>query len=71
MVTKTKLSKRILKLKSTLIRRKPFIIKMPEERDDSIHWLFWLLLILVLVFLISIIVISWSGSSGLLTYINQ
>lgn len=68
---KVKLNKRFLKLKSMIGRRKPFIIKMPEERDDSIHWLFWLLLILVLLFLISTIVISWSGSSGILTYINQ
>lgn len=51
-------------------RRKPFIIKMPEEKDDSIHWLFWLLLILVLIFLISTIVINWSSSSGLLSYIK-
>lgn len=67
---KVKLSKKIVKLKSMVRRRRPFIIKMPEERDDSIHWLFWLLLILVLVFLISIIVISWSDSSVLLSYIH-
>ncbi|MBU1083077.1 hypothetical protein KKE14_01415 [Patescibacteria group bacterium] len=68
---KAKLNKKFLKLKSMISRRKPFIIKMPEERDDSIHWLFWLLLILVLLFLISTIVISWSSSSGLLSYMNQ
>jgi len=70
MGSQVKLNKKIIKLKSMVKRHKPFIIKMPEERDDSIHWLFWLLLILVLAFLISIIVTSWSDSSALLSYIN-
>lgn len=70
MADKPKKNRKIIKLKSLLGRRKPFIIRMPEEKDDSIHWLFWWLVILVLVFLISIIIISWSNSSALLSYIN-
>lgn len=71
MADKPKKNRKIIKLKSLLGRRKPFIIRMPEEKDDSIHWLFWWLVILVLVFLISIIIISWSNSSALLSYIQK
>jgi len=58
------------KLKSLLPIKKPFIILMPEEKDESIHWLFWVLMLLVIIFLISLIFLNWQNSSILLSYIT-
>lgn len=57
------------KLTKLLPKKKPFIILMPEERDDGIHWLFWALIMLTLVFLVSLVVISWQVNSEAVNYI--
>ena len=37
------------------------IIKMPEDRDESPHWLYWLL---VIVFILLVISIAWRELSN-------
>ncbi|MBN2585564.1 hypothetical protein JXA59_02860 [Patescibacteria group bacterium] len=70
MATKTKTSK-LGKLKSMMRQHKrSFIILIPEERDESPHWLFWLLLILIFIFLVSWTWNSWGESSALMSYLS-
>lgn len=68
MAKKEKKSKGVKKLQSLLPKRKALIMLMPEEKDEAIHWLFWVLIILVVTFLISIVFLSWQSSSVLLSY---
>jgi len=72
MAKKEKKKQGTAKLKSLLpkVSKKPFIIRMPEEKDENIHWLFWVLVFLVLLFLVSLIFINWQESSAMLSYLN-
>ncbi len=58
----------VKKLKSLLPKKKPLIMLIPEEYDEGIHWLFWVLIILVVAFLISLVLFNWQSSSVLLSY---
>ncbi len=58
------------KLKALLPKKKSFIIFMPEEKDEGIHWLFWVLIFLVILFLTSLVFLSWQQSSTILSYLN-
>ena len=60
----------LTKLKALLPRKKSFIIFMPEEKDEGIHWLFWVLVFLVVLFLVRLVFLSWQQSSVLLSYMN-
>ncbi len=44
--------------KAASLREKFAIIRMPEDKDEAPHWLFWLLVIVFAVFIVSII---WQG----------
>lgn len=44
--------------KAASLREKFAIIRMPEDRDEAPHWLFWLLAIIFALLIISII---WQG----------
>lgn len=68
MAKKEKKSRGVKKLQSLLPKRKSLIMLMPEEKDETIHWLFWVLIILVITFLVSIVFLSWQSSSVLLSY---
>lgn len=56
----TRKSKGLKKLKALVPKKRNFIIVLPDEIEDGLHWLFWLLIILVLVFLISAVVINFT-----------
>lgn len=68
MTKKEKKGRGVKKLKSLLPKKKLSIMRIPEEYDDGIHWLFWVLIILVIIFLISIVFLNWKSSSLLLSY---
>lgn len=36
------------------------IIILPDEIEDGLHWLFWVLVILVIVFMVSAVVINYT-----------
>ena len=59
----------LTKLKALLPKKKSFIILMPEEKDEGIHWLFWVLIFLVILFLASLVFLNWQQSSALLSYL--
>lgn len=70
MSRKTNKKSGVNKLKTLLPKKKSFIMFMPEEKDEGIHWLFWVLIFLVVLFLASLVFLSWQQSSALLSYIN-
>ncbi len=50
----------IKKLKSLIPKKANFIIVLPDEIEEGLHWTFWLLMILIIVFLISAVVINFT-----------
>lgn len=59
----TKKSPGLVKLTSLIPRPKkkyhPIII-LPDEIEDGLHWLFWLLVILIVAFLFSAVIINYT-----------
>ena len=50
----------IQKLKSLLLKKRNYIIVLPEEIEEGLHWTFWLLTGLVITLLISVVVIKYT-----------
>ncbi|OGB74241.1 hypothetical protein A2V68_00530 [candidate division Kazan bacterium RBG_13_50_9] len=59
MADKTQKKKGVSRLRSLLPKKKDFIMQMPEDGDEDIHWLFWVLVVLAVLFLISLLFIGW------------
>ncbi|MFH0912406.1 MAG: hypothetical protein V1807_01970 [Patescibacteria group bacterium] len=55
-----KISTGLIKLKSLIPQKKPYIIWLPDELEDGLHWLFWVLIVLVITFLVSMVVINYT-----------
>ncbi len=53
-------SKGVKKLKGLIPKKPNYIIVLPDEIEEGVHWLFWLLIILVLAFLVSAVVINFT-----------
>lgn len=48
------------KLKALLPKKRNYIIVLPDEIEEGLHWTFWLLTGLVVVLLISVVVINYT-----------
>ena len=59
-ISKSKKSTGITKLQGLIPRKMNYIIVLPDEIEDGVHWLFWALVVLVLVFLVSAAVINYT-----------
>ena len=50
----------VKKLKSLLPKKNNYIILLPDEIEDGLHWLFWVLIFLIIIFLISAVIINFT-----------
>ena len=57
----TKKSAGINKLKSLVPKKNNnYIILLPDELDEGVHWLFWVLILLIIVFVVSAVTIKFT-----------
>jgi len=57
----TKKSSGIDRLRSLIPKKNTnYIILLPDELDEGVHWLFWVLIILILTFVISAVTIKFT-----------
>ena len=57
----TKKSTGITKLKSLAPKKNNnYIILLPDELDEGVHWLFWVLILLIVIFAISAAIIKFT-----------
>ncbi len=56
----TKKPKGLTKLKKLVPKKGSYIIVLPDEVEEGLHWLFWTLVILVVVFLASAVIINYT-----------
>ncbi|MFH1088589.1 MAG: hypothetical protein V1719_01995 [Patescibacteria group bacterium] len=57
----TKKSAGIIKLKSLIPKKNNnYIILLPDELDEGVHWLFWVLILLIIVFVVSAVTIKFT-----------
>lgn len=70
MAGKKKVATTVAKARKTAnLKAKFAIIRMPEDKDEAPHWLFWLLVIVFAVLVISIIWQGITASSDLQAYL--
>lgn len=50
----------IKRLKALLPKKRNYIIVLPDEIEEGLHWTFWLLTGLVVILLISVVVINFT-----------
>lgn len=61
----TKKSTGITKLKSLVPKKNNnYIILLPDELDEGVHWLFWMLILLIVIFAISAATIKFTDLSN-------
>ncbi|MBU1092652.1 hypothetical protein KJ836_03205 [Patescibacteria group bacterium] len=53
------------KLKSLIPKKNNnYIILLPDELDEGVHWLFWVLILLIVIFAISVVTIKFTDLSN-------
>ena len=57
------------KLKKMVPKKTNYIIVLPDEIEDGVHWLFWVLIILLVILAASAVVINYTDFSKTLSFL--